>query len=103
LDLHQPASSPASPSEVTVVPFHTWLPDAHVEAPTAISMMLAGILLEDGRLRVLPLLLPARSEETTRPRTFVKFIAILGLINLVYGALCAMARRTSRNSSPILR
>ncbi len=37
--------------KVPTVPFHTWLPDAHVEAPTPISMILAGILLEDGRIR----------------------------------------------------
>jgi NADH-quinone oxidoreductase subunit M len=78
--------------KVPIVPFHTWLPDAHVEAPTAISMMLAGVLLKMGGygfFRFSYTLAPNISHS----RNFVMFIAILGLINMVYGALCAMAQK----------
>lgn len=78
--------------KVPIVPFHTWLPDAHVEAPTAISMMLAGVLLKMGGygfFRFSYTLAPAYSHG----RAIVLFIGILGLINMVYGALCAMAQR----------
>jgi NADH-quinone oxidoreductase subunit M len=73
-----------------VFPFHTWLPDAHVEAPTAISVILAGVLLKMGTygfLRFNYQLFPDISVE------YVKWIAVLGVINIIYGALCAMAQR----------
>jgi NADH-quinone oxidoreductase subunit M len=78
--------------KVPIVPFHTWLPDAHVEAPTAISMMLAGVLLKMGGygfFRFSYTLAP----DISHSRQFVVFMAILGLINMVYGALCAMAQK----------
>jgi NADH-quinone oxidoreductase subunit M len=78
--------------KVPIVPFHTWLPDAHVEAPTAVSMMLAGVLLKMGGygfFRFSYTLAP----EISHTRQFVMFIAVLGLINMVYGALCAMAQK----------
>ena len=53
--------------KVPSVPFHTWLPDAHVEAPTPISMILAGVLLEDGRLRHHPHLLSDLPRGRLRP------------------------------------
>jgi NADH-quinone oxidoreductase subunit M len=70
-------------------PFHTWLPDAHVEAPTAGSVILAGVLLKLGTygfVRVLMPLLPAQCE------TFGIYIVILAFIAIVYGALVAMAQ-----------
>jgi NADH-quinone oxidoreductase subunit M len=76
--------------KVPVFPFHTWLPDAHVEAPTAISVILAGVLLKMGTygfLRFNFQLFPDISVE------FIKWIAVLGVINIIYGALCAMAQR----------
>jgi NADH-quinone oxidoreductase subunit M len=76
--------------KVPVFPFHTWLPDAHVEAPTAISVILAGVLLKMGTygfLRFNYQMLPDISVE------FVKWIAVLGVINIIYGALCAMAQK----------
>ncbi len=75
--------------KVPMFPFHTWLPDAHVEAPTAGSVILAGVLLKMGGygfIRVLLPLLPGAS------RTYGKYIAILALISIVYGALVAMAQ-----------
>ena len=76
--------------KVPVFPFHTWLPDAHVEAPTAISVILAGILLKMGAYAILRInfsMLPLVTEH------FSYFLAVLGLINIIYGALVAMAQK----------
>ncbi len=75
--------------KVPVFPFHTWLPDAHVEAPTAISVILAGVLLKMGTYGLLRISFPIF------PDAMLKYqipLAILGLINIIYGALCAMAQ-----------
>lgn len=76
--------------KVPIFPFHTWLPDAHVEAPTAISVILAGILLKMGTyglLRINYAIFPDASYY------FCHFLAILGVINILYGAFCAMAQK----------
>lgn len=77
--------------KIPVFPFHTWLPDAHVEAPTAISVILAGILLKMGGYGLLrisyPMLPSAAWDAGVR-----YFLACLGLVNIIYGALCAMAQ-----------
>ena len=76
--------------KVPSVPLHTWLPDAHVEAPTPISMILAGVLLEDGRLRHHPHLL---SDLSRRPATtWPTSSAALGVVSMVYGAFAALAQ-----------
>lgn len=75
--------------KVPMFPFHTWLPDAHVEAPTAGSVILAGILLKMGTYGFMRILM------TMLPQTFAQYwwiIAILSLIAIVYGALVAMAQ-----------
>ena len=75
--------------KVPVFPFHTWLPDAHVEAPTPISMILAGVLLKMGGyglLRFCYPILPGAGEY------LCVFLGWLGIINILYGALCAMAQ-----------
>jgi NADH-quinone oxidoreductase subunit M len=77
--------------KIPAFPFHTWLPDAHVEAPTAISVILAGVLLKMGTygiLRVNFAILPV----ATAALAFY-FLAALGAWNIVYGALCAMAQK----------
>ena len=76
--------------KIPAFPFHTWLPDAHVEAPTAISVILAGVLLKMGTYGILRInypILPAATLEFA----FWLLIA-LGTWNIVYGALCAMAQ-----------
>src|SRR3989338_4217685 len=77
--------------KVPIFPFHTWLPLAHVEAPTPISVILAGVLLKMGTYGLLRISFPILPQETY---WFSYALAILGLINIVYGAFCAMAQIT---------
>ncbi len=70
-------------------PFHTWLPDAHVEAPTPISMILAGVLLKMGGYGFLRLCYPIFP---TAGVVWAPLLAALGVISIIYGALCAMAQ-----------
>lgn len=72
--------------KVPVWPFHTWLPDAHTEAPTAGSMILAGVLLKLGAYGFLRLVLPLYPAEA---RTFAPAIATLALLAIIMGALAA--------------
>ena len=76
--------------KVPVFPFHTWLPDAHVEAPTAISVLLAGVLLKMGGYGLLRVSYPILS---VGAHWFAWPLAILGVINIVYGSLVAMAQK----------
>ncbi|MCZ7647845.1 MAG: NADH-quinone oxidoreductase subunit M [Planctomycetota bacterium] len=75
--------------KVPVFPFHTWLPWAHVEAPTAISVILAGILLKMG---VYGFLRVSYSVFPTEAINYAVPFAVLGVINILYGACCAMAQ-----------
>jgi NADH-quinone oxidoreductase subunit M len=75
--------------KVPVFPFHTWLPWAHVEAPTAISVILAGILLKMGVYGFFRLAYPLFP---TAAIYFAVPIALLGVFNIIYGACCAMAQ-----------
>ena len=75
--------------KIPLVPFHTWLPDAHVEAPTAISVILAGVLLKMGTYGILRISYPVLPDMA---RAFALYAAIFGLVSIIYGALCAMAQ-----------
>ena len=75
--------------KLPAVPLHTWLPDAHVEAPTPISMILAALLLKLGGygiFRVAYPIFPAAAEALWLP------FAVVGLVSLIYGGLCALAQ-----------
>jgi NADH-quinone oxidoreductase subunit M len=76
--------------KVPIFPFHTWLPDAHVEAPTAISVILAGVLLKMGTYGILRISYPILPDVT---KGLSWFLAMMGMINIIYGALCAMAQK----------
>jgi NADH-quinone oxidoreductase subunit M len=75
--------------KVPVWPFHTWLPDAHTEAPTAGSMILAGVLLKLGAYGFLRLILPLYPDEA---RIFAGALALLATAAIVFGALASYAQ-----------
>src|SRR3990172_7850200 len=75
--------------KVPMFPFHTWLPDAHTDAPTAGSVILAAVLLKMGTYGFIRFSLPILPEAT---RYFVPMMVTLSIIGIVYGALVAMAQ-----------
>src|SRR3990170_4613250 len=75
--------------KVPLFPFHTWLPDAHVEAPTAGSVILAGVLLKLGAYGFLRYALPLLADA---PAVFTPYILALAIIGVIYGALLALAQ-----------
>ena len=75
--------------KVPLFPLHTWLPDAHVEAPTAGSVILAGILLKMGTYGMARFCLPLFPEAS---RLFAPAVIVLAIIGIVYGALVAMVQ-----------
>ena len=75
--------------KVPLFPFHTWLPDAHVEAPTPISVILAGVLLKMGAYGMIRIAFPIFPDAFGY---FQTLIAWIGMISIVYGALCALGQ-----------
>jgi NADH-quinone oxidoreductase subunit M len=75
--------------KVPMFPFHTWLPDAHVEAPTAGSVILAGVLLKMGTYGFLRFALPLFPDAT---RYFTPLVSWLAIIGILYGALVSMVQ-----------
>jgi len=76
--------------KVPVFPLHTWLPDAHTEAPTAGSIILAGVLLKLGVYGYLRFALPLFPEAAVR---FAPWLGVLGVIGVIYGAFVAYAQK----------
>jgi NADH-quinone oxidoreductase subunit M len=75
--------------KVPLFPFHTWLPDAHVEAPTAGSVILAGVLLKMGTYGLLRFAFPLFPAAAAY---FAPFLATLAVVGIIYGALVAMVQ-----------
>lgn len=75
--------------KVPMWPFHTWLPDAHTEAPTVGSVLLAGVLLKMGTYGFIRIALPILPEGAVR---FAPAIGVLAVIGIIYGSLCCLAQ-----------
>jgi len=75
--------------KVPIWPFHTWLPDAHTEAPTGGSMILAGVLLKLGAYGFLRLVLPLYPVEAAQ---YAGVLALLGLLAIIFGALASFGQ-----------
>ena len=75
--------------KVPLFPLHTWLPDAHVEAPTAGSVILAGVLLKMGTYGMIRFCLPLFPDAARRA---ARFVAVLAIIGIIYGALVALVQ-----------
>ena len=75
--------------KVPMWPFHTWLPDAHTEAPTVGSVLLAGVLLKMGTYGFIRIALPILPEGAMR---FAPIIGVLAVIGIIYGSLCCLAQ-----------
>ena len=76
--------------KVPMFPLHTWLPDAHVEAPTAGSVILAGVLLKMGGYGILRFCLPFFPDAAV---TFIPYVIVLSVIAVVYGALVSLVQK----------
>jgi NADH-quinone oxidoreductase subunit M len=76
--------------KVPLWPFHTWLPDAHVQAPTVGSVLLAGVLLKMGTYGFLRICIPLFPDATI---AFLPYICVLAIIAIIYGALVSMVQR----------
>ncbi|MFB6222785.1 MAG: NuoM family protein [Haloarcula sp.] len=76
--------------KVPVFPLHTWLPDAHVEAPTPVSVMLAGVLLKMGTYALLRFNFTMLADTA---RQLAVPLAIVGVVSVIYGAMLALAQR----------
>jgi len=78
--------------KVPMFPFHTWLPDAHVEAPTAGSVILAAVLLKMGTYGFIRFSLPLLPK-ASMDQTIVQIIAVLSIIGIIYGALVSLVQQ----------
>src|SRR5260370_833204 len=83
--------------KVPMFPFHTWLPDAHTEAPTAGSVILAGVLLKMGTYGFIRFSLPLLPTDPMLRARIIKVVIVLSLIGIIYGALvCLMQKDMKR-------
>tara|TARA_A100001037_G_scaffold306712_1_gene354401 strand:- start:12282 stop:13787 length:1506 start_codon:yes stop_codon:yes gene_type:complete len=76
--------------KLPIFPFHTWLPDAHTDAPTAVSVILAGVLLKMGGYGILRIIITLFNEPSI---IFAYIFALLGVVNIIYGALITLRQK----------
>src|SRR5260370_13491544 len=83
--------------KVPMFPFHTWLPDAHTEAPTAGSVILAGVLLKMGTYGFIRFSLPLLPADAAMRARIIHIVIVLSIIGIIYGALvCLMQKDMNR-------
>src|SRR6201998_702220 len=83
--------------KVPMFPFHTWLPDAHTEAPTAGSVILAGVLLKMGTYGFIRFSLPLLPADPVLRARIIHILIVLSLVSIIYGAIvCLMQRDMKR-------
>src|SRR6185312_4218135 len=79
--------------KVPMFPFHTWLPDAHVEAPTAGSVILAGVLLKMGTYGFIRFSLPMFPIDPVARQRIINILIVVSIIGIIYGALVCMMQK----------
>ncbi len=79
--------------KVPMFPFHTWLPDAHTEAPTAGSVILAGVLLKMGTYGFIRFSLPLLPQEASARHQIIAVMVLISIIGIIYGALVCMMQK----------
>jgi NADH-quinone oxidoreductase subunit M len=79
--------------KVPMFPFHTWLPDAHTEAPTAGSVILAGVLLKMGTYGFIRFSLPLLPQDAAARHKIITIMLVVSIIGIIYGALVCMMQK----------
>jgi len=79
--------------KVPMFPFHTWLPDAHTEAPTAGSVILAGVLLKMGTYGFIRFSLPLLPQDPAARHSIITLMMVISIISIIYGALVCMMQK----------
>jgi NADH-quinone oxidoreductase subunit M len=79
--------------KVPMFPFHSWLPEAHTEAPTAVTVILAGVLLKTGTYGLLRFSLPLLPADSASRSKMIHILAVLSLIGIIYGAIICLTQK----------